>query len=129
MDHIEVKRPVVVKVVITDEFRKQLHEESTETIKRIDESLQSLETASTTAPSQGKDMAAGLEMEKERLNRMKKEVEWKLKEVDGIQNDVEVPYRVLEGSVTLAVGDDFLGKMTRAEVVIKDWKVVHIRQI
>jgi len=128
MDRIEVKRPVVVKVIMTDEFRTQLQNESAETIKRIDESLQSLVTAGAAAPPPAAEMAAGIEMEKERLHRMKKEVEWKLKEVDGIQNDMEVPYRVLEGSVTLAVGDDFLSRMTKAEVVIKDWKVVEIRQ-
>jgi hypothetical protein len=128
MDRIEVKRPVVVKVIMTDDFRHQLQQESTETMKRIDDNLQTLLARGNDPTVPGAENSAGLEMEKDRLGRMKMEIEWKLKEVDGIQNDVEVPYRVLEGPVTLAVGDDFLSRMTKAEIVIKDWKVVEIRQ-
>ncbi|MBI2266845.1 MAG: hypothetical protein HYU64_17060 [Armatimonadetes bacterium] len=135
MSSITVQRPVVIKVIMTESFRTQLVGEAQETIKRIEESLKQMETTSRDYiktidlqnPQQGSILASQLESEKERLHKMRGELEWRIKEVEGVEEGVELPFRVFEGPVPLIVGDNFLDKVTRAEVVIKDWQVVEIR--
>lgn len=135
MDSLEVKRPVIVKVIMTSDFRKALLDEATETIKRIDETLKSFEGSeepanpSTIETDPEKDAAtkARIEQEKDRLFQMKSALMWKMKEVDNVDDGAELPYQVLEGMVTVKVGDDILERMAKTEIVIKDWKVVEIR--
>jgi hypothetical protein len=139
MDHIEIKRPVVVKVIMTDDFKRQLLSEIMEGMKRIEDNLKRIEAEEKAEPGEqskmpgflehsSKGRMALLEEEKKQLARMKHDLEWRLKELQSIQNGAEMPYRAFEGSVQLKVGDDFLDKMSRAELVLKDWKVVEIRQ-
>lgn len=133
---IDIKRPVVVKVIMTEEFRKQLIQEARDTIARIEENLQHMEKEARkqiqaieiTNPQQASILTQQMETEKERLIRMRGELDWRIKEVEGVQVGAELPFRIFEGSVELKVGDNFLEKMSQAEVVLKDWQVVEIRQ-
>ena len=132
---VDIKRPVVIKAKMTDEFRKHLISEAMGTISNIEENLKQLEqqgrgevaALELTNPQQAKALSQNLEAEKEQLHRMKRELEWKIKEVEGVPTGSEMPFRILEGSTTLQVGDNFLEKMSQAEVVIQDWKVITIR--
>lgn len=136
MASIEIKRPVSVKVIMTGDFRKQLIEEAQQTITQINDNLQHMESETRkqitnleiTNPQQASLMTQQFDSEKERLTRVKAELEWRIREVEGIQDGAEVPFRVFEGSVSLNVGDNFLEKMSQAEVVIKDWQIMEIRQ-
>jgi hypothetical protein len=139
MDHIEIKRPVIVKVVMTDDFRRQLLSEITEGMKRMDDNIKRIESIEKSEPGdQGqmpgflehssKGRMALLEEEKKQLARLRHDLEWRMNEVQSIQNGAEMPYRAFEGSVMLKAGDDFLDRMSRAEIVLRDWKVVEIRQ-
>jgi len=132
---IDIKRPVVVKVIMTEPFRAQLVSEAKETIKNIEENLDSMEmearkqiaATQITNPHQASMLTQQLEAEKERLIGMRGELDWRIREVQNVEIGAELPFRIFEGSVTINVGDNFLGKMSQTEVVIKDWKVVEIR--
>lgn len=132
---ITVQRPISVKVVMTEQFRTQLLNEARDTLKRIDENLKVVDAESkkyiTTMDLQNPQQASALqgqyEAEKERLLRMKGELEWRVKEVEGIGEGVELPFRVFEGPVEVKEGDNLLERVTKAEIVIKDWQVVEIR--
>jgi len=136
MSLVDVKRPVTVKVIMTPGFREQLIQEARETITRIEENLSRLQeethkqivSLNISNPSQASMLTQELETEKERFTRMKAELEWRIREVEGVQDGAELPFRIFEGSVTLNVGDNFLEKMSATEVVLKDWIVVEIRQ-
>lgn len=132
MDSIELKRPVMLKVIMTPEFRKQLVDEARDSISRLNDNLESFlddDEDDETSGSESSDQSKSPQMtsEKERLERMKKELEWKIKEVENIVDGAEVPFRILEGSVQIKVGDDVLEKLSKTEVVVKDWKVIEIR--
>ena len=136
MESINVKRPIAIKVIMADDFRAQLTSEALETIRRIDDNLKRLEEIIKNSRSQGISgdsdgitsvNISQIEMEKNRLMAMKSELNLRISELEGIQNGAEVPYRVFEGSVDIKVGDNFLDKMSRAELILKDWKVVEIR--
>lgn len=135
MDSIDLKRPVILKVVMTPEFRQQLVDEADETIKRLDMNLKALEdegikqisALEVNNPDRASQMKKQMETDKEQLFRMKGELDWKIKEVRNVEDGAEVPFRIVEGSVRINIGDDILEKMSRTEVVIQNWKVVEIR--
>lgn len=135
-DEIKITRPVAVNVIMTEEFRKQLIEEADATIAKVDENLKLLETEAKkkisaldlTNPQQASLMTQQYETEKERLMKLRGELAWKIKEVENVQDGAELPFRIFEGSVKLKVGDNFLDKVSKAEIIIKDWQVVEIRQ-
>ncbi|MCL5774325.1 MAG: YlqD family protein [Firmicutes bacterium] len=136
MSSIDLKRPVAVNVIMTEEFRKQLIDEANTTIAKIDENLKLLDTESKkkisaldlTNPQQASLMTQQYETEKERLMKLRGELAWKIKEVENVQDGAELPFRIFEGSVELKVGDNFLDKISKAEIIIKDWQIVEIRQ-
>ncbi|MCD6310635.1 MAG: YlqD family protein, partial [Candidatus Eremiobacteraeota bacterium] len=136
MASIDIKRPVVVKVIMTEAFRAQLVEEARQTIKNIEENLDNMEmearkqiaTMEISNPHQASMLTQQLEAEKERLIRMRGELDWRIREVQNVEIGTELPFRVFEGSVTINEGDNFLEKMSQTEVVIKDWKVMEIRE-
>ncbi|MDQ7825014.1 MAG: YlqD family protein [Candidatus Eremiobacteraeota bacterium] len=132
MEQIELRRPVAIKVLMTDDFRKQLILEARETLARIEDNLKHMELAleqQAAAPGgEGQELRKQIELEKARLMQLEKELNWRVAELEAVQNGAELPFRVFEGPVTLRVGDNFLDKLTRAEVVIQDWKVVEIRE-
>jgi len=133
---LEIKRPVAIKVIMTDQFRQQLISEAMDAIKSIEdnlhhmdsETLKQIQAVETSNPNQASLLTRQLEAEKERLIRMRGELEWRIKEVENVQNGAELPFRMLEGSVQLKVGDNFLEKVAKAEVVIKDWEIIEIRE-
>ncbi|MFH0802569.1 MAG: YlqD family protein [bacterium] len=136
MPALEIKRPVAIKVIMTDQFRQQLISEAMEAIKSIEDNLhhmdsetqKQIQAVETSNPNQASLLTRQLEAEKERLIRMRGELEWRIKEVENVQNGAELPFRMLEGSVQLKVGDNFLEKVAKAEVVIKDWEIIEIRE-
>jgi hypothetical protein len=125
----------MLKVVMTPDFRQQLVDEAEDTIGRLNQNLAALEdegrkqisALETDNPAQAMEMRKQMDMDKDSLFRMKGELDWKIKEVQNVQDGAEVPFRILEGSVQIKVGDDVLEKLSRTEVVIKDWKVIEIR--
>ncbi|MCE1247705.1 MAG: YlqD family protein [Firmicutes bacterium] len=135
MEFIDLKRPVMLKVVMTPDFRQQLIDEAQDTIGRLDQNLRALEdegrkqvsALELNSPDKAKEMKKQMDLDKESLFRMKGELDWKVKEIHNVDDGAEVPFRILEGSVQIKVGDDVLEKLSRTEVVIKDWKVIEIR--
>lgn len=136
MPVLEIKRPVAIKVIMTDKFRQQLISEAMEAIKSIEDNLhhmdsetqKQIQAVEVSNANQASLLTRQLEAEKDRLNRMRGELEWRIKEVENVQNGAELPFRMLEGSVQIKVGDNFLEKVAKAEVVIKDWKIIEIRE-
>ena len=135
MPNVDIKRPVVVKVIMTEPFRAQLISEAQQSIKNIKENMDNMEmearkqiaTTELSNPHQASMLTQQLDSEKERLNQMRAELEWRIHEVQNVTLGTELPFRVFEGSVTIKEGDNFLEKMSQTEVVIKDWKVIEIR--
>jgi hypothetical protein len=133
---VELKRLVVVKVIMTQAFRDQMTREAQDTLKRLQENLAAiegaalpqLETLKGTEPEQAAQLGERLEVERQRVQQAKSQLDWRVRELEGVQEGAELPFRTFEGPVTLTVGDDFLKKMANTEIVLKDWEVVEIRQ-
>jgi hypothetical protein len=125
---IQLKRTVAVKVIMTPAFRQQLIDEARETIARLDENLARLEAAVAVSTPAGGAATADVAAEQQRLLAMRGGLDWRIKEVESVSDGAEIPFRTIEGFVEVAVGDNFLHKMSQAEIVMRDWEVVEIRQ-
>jgi hypothetical protein len=128
---IELRRPVLIKVIMTEAFRKQMIQEAAESAGRIDEMLKSLDSQHAALHADDAERAVAMldhiKAEQERLTRFKGEIAWKVREIEGVQEGTELPFRFLDGTVTIGVGDDFLKKISQAEIILKDWQVVEIK--
>ena len=135
MESIDLKRPIMLKVIMTPEFRQQMIDEANTSIARLDDNITAIEQEGKdqlaeleeSNPDKAQAMKQQMEADNEQLFQMKAELAWKIKEIENVEDGAELPFRVLEGSVQLKVGDDILNKLSKTEVVIKDWKVVEIR--
>jgi hypothetical protein len=120
MEGVDLRRPVVVKVIMTPLFREQLLAEARDSIARIDRNLQIID-------GQANPLTSQVQGDREQLATMKAQLEWRIREVEGVEDGAELPFRSFEGGVTIRPGDNFLEKMGRAEIVLRDWEVVEIR--
>lgn len=137
MDYIDIKRPVLIKVIMTPEFRTQLMSEADETLAKLDENLKmveaegkkQLEKLVADDPDAAKTLKSQLTFEKERVAQMKNELSLRMTQLKSSEDGEEFPFRVFEGSVQVKVGDNIMDKVSKTEIIIKDWKVVEIRNV
>jgi predicted chitinase len=135
MDTIDIKRPVVIKVIMTPEFRTQLLTEAHETLQRLDENLnyvqeegkRQLEKLVNTDIEKTRLLKSQMDFELDRLNQMKAELTLRMSQMENAQDGEEFPFRIFEGSVQVKVGDNLMEKVSKTEIVMKDWQVVEIR--
>lgn len=120
MDSVELRRSVVVKVIMTDPFRQQVITEARDTIARLDRDLGIIDALPP-------PRAPAAEEQRAQIERVKAQLEWRIREIEGMENGAEMPFRSFDGAVSIRRGDNFLEKMGLAEIVLKDWEVVEIR--
>jgi len=124
---ITVKRPVLLKVIVTEDYRSC----------RIGE----MRTALAKLDLVGKQLAARVEsveadpesvlLERLRAEQRRNEatriaLRRELEKISGLEIGSEYDLATLEGSVELNIGDDFLN-LGACEVVVKDSRIIEIR--
>jgi hypothetical protein len=121
-DQVTIVHPVNVKVIMTDGFREQLRSEVQGNMAQVQDNLERLSQIEGDA-----NAMQWVNAEKTRLTRMKAELEWRLKEAEQVKDGAEIPLTTYQGMSTVKVGDNLKDALS-AEVVLKDWTVVLIRQ-
>ncbi len=134
-DSLTIKRPVIVKVKVTEGFKARMAAEIRENIRKLDAELQQLEF-------QIKRMVAELEkknpqgipaakqhVENERQKRInaKNKLTEQLKNISRIAIGAEVIQGSLESYTEINIGDDWEDIMG-VEVVVCDDKIIDIRR-
>ncbi len=131
-----VKRPVVIKNVVTENFKRQMIEELGNAIKQIEIRLEQMEFRGRRMMSdlRKKDQrrVSGLQeelnQEREKQGQLKEELEYKLTEIEKLQiNDVFVS-GVYDSPVKIEVGDKIMEKLSQAEIIIKDGVVIQVAE-
>lgn len=133
---MQLKRPVVLKVIVTEEFKKELAEELQEAIGRVENAQQQIEFQSRryllelqkTNLNQAMAVRQQLEAEKQKQEAMKEEIKEQLAQAQALELDTEFPRGTLEGQVDVKVGDDLMSKLSKAEVVIKNGIIQEVRE-
>lgn len=134
MESITIKRPVTVKVKVTDSFKKLAAQEVQDGIKKVELELQHLEfQAKRLMAELEKQNPAGISAAKQQLEQQKqKRLEAKTKLMERLKNlaklaiGEEVVQGTLDTITELKVGDAW-SNIYAVEVVVCDNRVIEIR--
>jgi len=115
---------VLVKVVVTEEYRSRRVDEMRTALARLD--VVGKQLASRLDASPEIVLAERLRAEQTRNEQARTALRRELEKISGLEIGSEYDLATLEGSVELNVGDDFLN-LGACEVVVKDSKIIEIR--
>jgi methyl coenzyme M reductase subunit D len=132
---LTIKRPVVVKVKVTENFKNQMAAEIQETVRKLDAELQQLDFQIKRLVSElEKKNPAGIPAAKQQVESEKqKRIQAKGKLTDQLRNigkiaiGSEVVQGTMESITEINVGDDWQDIMG-VEVIICDNKIIEIRR-
>lgn len=134
MQSVTITRPVLIKVKVTEGYKKAIAAEIQQAIGHIDMQLQHMEfQARRMIVEMEKQNPQGIptarqQLEKERKTRLeaRQKLLEKLKEIGNLAPGEEVVHAQVESIVELKVGDDWR-QVIGVEVVLEDNKVIEIR--
>jgi hypothetical protein len=136
MSVLQVKQNVVVKVIVTEQFKEEYRKElgrqlgsAENKAKELKSSLARvvIENAGVGNSSYLDSLKARIEEERMLQEAIASELRDRIKEVESLTVDSIYPYTVLEGLVEIKEGDNLFRKISAAEVVIKDGIVVSVK--
>lgn len=133
MGPITITRPVLVKVKVTDTFKKLVAAEAHATLAKMDAQLDQLETQSRKILDLGKKspgIASSLqqiEEERQKTIEARRQLNERLREVGRMAEGQEIVQGRLESLVEIKEGDNW-EEIMNVEIVVLDGKVLEIRQ-
>ena len=131
---ITVVRPVVVKAIVTETFKRQYLSELEDTVRRLDTVIGQIDTQirrtelERQITPQARAIRQQLEVERSRQEAARMELAARIKEAESLELNSEFSQGTIESMAELNVGDNFFTRLARAEVVIKDGIVIEIRE-
>lgn len=131
---LTVSRPVVIKAIVTEGFKRLYVQDLDEAIKRVDTIVQQLdmqirrtELERQVSP-QSRAIRQQLELERARQEGTKAELSMRLREAQELALNSEFTQGTLESLVEVNVGDNLFTKLGRTEIVVKDGIIMEIRE-
>ena len=134
MASITVQRPVVIKTIVTDAFKRLYIADLEEAIKRVDMIVQQIDVQARRfelerqVTPQTRNMRAQLELERTRQEAARIELQARVQEARELQLNTEYTQGTLDGMVDVSVGDNLFDKISRTEILVKDGIVLEIRE-
>jgi hypothetical protein len=131
---ITMVRPVVVKAIVTESFKKQYLGELEETVKRLDAVITQIDTQIRRSElerqitPQVRAFRQQLDVERSRQEAARMELQARIKEAEALELNSEFSQGTVETLVDLSIGDNFFTRLARTEIVVKDGIVVEIRE-
>ncbi len=129
-----INRPVVIKAIVTESFKRLYVQDLEEAIKRVDAIQQQLisqirraELERTLTP-QARAIRQQLELDAARQDAAKAELEIRLREAQQLALNSEFTQGTVESLVEVNVGDNLFTKLGRTEIVVKDGIIMEIRE-
>ena len=127
-----VKRPVILKNIVTKEFKDRLIDELGQALNQIDrwfeqEEFQSRRLISEAEKQGNSDVVRKeLNMERDRQGQIRLDLKRKLDEI--IQLDIGSVFTsgTYDAPVKIEVGDNIRSKLAQAEIIVKDGVVVQV---
>ncbi|OEH85790.1 hypothetical protein BHU72_03130 [Desulfuribacillus stibiiarsenatis] len=129
-----VKRSVRVKMIMTDETRKEIEEKYLGELHQIRIELEQLEFQNKKLVAEArrksidaKDIIYKFDQEKKKRALRLEQLEIKIKEILKIENGVELAYSTVDSYVTVEIGSKWETLIESPEIILKDGIVVEIR--
>ncbi|RKY05701.1 hypothetical protein DRP77_00030 [Candidatus Poribacteria bacterium] len=131
-----VKRPVILKTIVTEKFKQELIQQLSEAIKQIEVKLEQMEfqmrrtiaELEKTDPKRARLVKEELMAEKRRQEQIKLSLQRKLEEVEKLEIGSEFITGTYDAPVKIEVGDDIRQKLSQAEIIVKDGIVISIKE-
>ncbi len=129
-----VKRPVILKNIVTEEFKEQLINELTQALNQVDRWFEQEDFRSrrliAEAERQGTSdqVRKELNLERDQQGQVRLNLKRKLDEVSQLTIDSVFISGTYDAPVKIEVGDDIQSKLSQAEIIVKDGVVVQVIQ-
>jgi len=143
MDTIQLKRPVLIKAIVTEVFKTNANAEIQNALQQLDLQLQQLEFQSKRAigdlekrmsdPGTGITRAqvdglkGQVDGERNRLSNMKTELLQRMDTIKQLELGAEFIQGTVDNYVEVKKGENLYEKMSNTEVIVKDGVIVEIR--
>lgn len=134
MDSITVTRPVIVKVRVTESYKKAVAAEVQEALARLDARMGQLNSQhgkiielEKKNHRQVSGVLQQIEAERQKMAETRRQLTERLKEVGRLADGQEVVHGRVESLVEIKVGDNW-ERLMSVEVVVQDGQVIEIRQ-
>ncbi|HEU4797501.1 MAG TPA: YlqD family protein [bacterium] len=131
---ITLTRPVVIKAIVTESFKRLYVQDLEDAIKRVDTLVAQIDTQirrtelERQLSPQSRAVRQQLELERARQEAAKAELQMRLREAEGLELNSEFPQGTVESLVEVSIGDNLFNKIGRTEIIIKDGIVLEIRE-
>jgi len=131
---ITVVRPVMVKAIVTETFKRQYLAELEDTAKRLESIIGQIDTQirrtelERQITPQSRAVRQQLEIERSRQEAARMELAARFKEAEALELQAEFSQGTVESMVELSIGDNFFTRLARAEIILKDGIVIEIRE-
>lgn len=130
-----LKRQILLKAIVTEKLKQDLHESVNDAIKRVEDEQEELERQSRrlmlelqrTDLNRAMAFRQQLDAEKRKREDLKAALQEQLAEYSSLTLGEEITRGTLEGDVEIKVGDNLEQKMGQAEIVVEDDIVKEIR--
>lgn len=132
---MRVKRPVTVKMILTNGTKKELLRQCEQSIRQLELELEQLSFERRKllhrAEKQGRDVIQQAEerLQQEVSERLEKQEQLKqqYKQIEQLPEGSEIVHSQVESEVTIELGDNWEELMKKPEIVLKDGIVHEIR--
>ncbi|HLN11813.1 MAG TPA: YlqD family protein [bacterium] len=134
MGAITVQRPIVIKTIVTESFKRLYVADLEDAIRRVDAIVQQIDVQfrrfelERQVTPQSRAIRQQLDLERARQEAAKGELQARLREAQELELNSEFTQGTIEGTVDIAVGDNLFDKISRTEVIVKDGIVLEIRE-
>ncbi len=131
-----VKRPVILKNVVTESFKSQLTKELEGAINHIGQWLEQEEfqsrrlisEAQKQTPHRVKQLREEIDQEREKQEQALENLRQQLSQVKQLEIDSFFASGTYDAPVKIEVGDDIRSKLSQAEIIVKDGRVIQINE-
>jgi hypothetical protein len=131
---LTVTRPVLIKAVVTESFKRLYIQDLEDAIKRADVFLEQITTQirrselERQVSPQSRAIRQQLEVEHARQEAARAELQMRLREAESLQLNMEFTQGTVESLVEVNIGDNLFNKLGRAEILVKDGIILEIRE-
>ncbi|GAB7388115.1 YlqD family protein [Bacillaceae bacterium] len=133
---MKIRRPVTVKLILTEATREKLRAELGEAIRQVQLELEQLQfqakkllaEAQKKGPEAFRIVKERLEREEKMRMEKKEQLAFKRKQVEALPLGSEIFHGTVESEVEIRVGDSWEDLMKGTEIILKDGYIYEIRE-
>lgn len=131
---ITVNRPIVIKAIVTESFKRLYVQDLEDAIKRVEALVEQIDTQirrselERQVTPQARAVRQQLELERSRQEATRAELTMRLREAEQLALNSEFTQGTVEGTVEVDVGDNLFDRIGRTELIVKDGIILEVRE-